>query len=85
MMSTGWGFASKARQGKAGRLTISDSNNERRSVGIRTTATKKTRIIVRHEKSGNRERDHVEQQDTPEDLLDRFGELDARVPGLGGC
>jgi hypothetical protein len=80
-----WLRGLQARQGRAGRLTISNSNNERRSIGIGTTASEKTRVIVRHEKSGNRERDHVEQQDAPEDLLDRFGELDARVPGLGGC
>jgi hypothetical protein len=70
---------------KTRELTVSDSDNEWRSISIRATASKKTRIVIRHKKSGNRERDHVKQQDTPEDLLDGFGELDARIPSFSCC
>jgi hypothetical protein len=73
--------------GRTGGLvrTISDSDDERRGVGVSAAASEETGVVVRHEESGDGERDHVEEQDAPEDLLDSFGEFDARVPCLGCC
>jgi len=64
-------------------LTISNSNDERRSVGVSVTASEKARVVVRHQQTSDSERNHVEYEDTPEHLLDGFGQFDPGVLRLG--
>lgn len=71
--------------GEAGDGCVADGDHEGRGVGVGAAGSEEARVIVGNEETGDRERDHVEEQDAPEDLLDGFGELDARVSGLGCC
>lgn len=64
---------------------ITDGDDEGRGISVGAAGSEEARVVVGNQETGDCERDHVEEQDAPEDLLDGFGELDARVPGLGCC
>lgn len=65
-------------------LTISNSDHERRGVGVGIAAAQQTRVVVSNQEASDGERDDVEQQDAPENLLDGLGQFDPRIPRLGG-
>lgn len=66
-------------------LGIVDGDDERRSGGISAGATIEEKlIVVGDEQTDERERDDVEEGDTPENLLDGRRERLARVCGLSG-
>lgn len=66
-------------------LGVVDSDDERRSGGISAGSTVEEKgVVVRHEQADKRERDDVEEGDTPENLLDGCRERLARVCSLGG-
>lgn len=64
---------------------IFDGNDEGRSLSIgRRATTNEFRVVVGDEQANKGERDHVEEGNTPEHLLDSSGERLAGVGSLGG-